>query len=185
MTALLLAISLIFVQPTVAQDGGSREGGGVQAPAVPGGLAEPPALEAPDADTAGQRARDISGGLRCPVCQGLSVADSNADAARAMHARISELVQLGYSKEQIEDYFVDRYGEWVRLAPPAEGLHWIIWLGPVVGFVFGAGWIALRSRASGDATLAPTKPAPEVDKDPYRQLILAELEGPTPPGSDA
>ena len=154
---------------------------GVQAPAVPGGLAEPPAFAPPDAETAEQRTTQIGGRLRCPVCQGLSIADSNADSAKTMYARVGELVRLGYSQEQIEDYFVDRYGEWVRLAPPAEGMHWIIWLGPVIALVAGAGAVGLRARqAAAPAAAAPADPPPEPEADPYRQRILDELEGGTP-----
>ena len=58
--------------------------------AVP--LLEPPAYDPPDAETARLRTRAAAKGLRCPVCQGLSVADSNADSARAMYDRIAELV---------------------------------------------------------------------------------------------
>ncbi len=179
MTAALLLFTWLLAAPADAQQA-PPSASGVQAPAVPGGLAEPPAFAPPDPATAQERTRDIGSGLRCPVCQGLSVADSNANSAQVMFDRIGELVRLGYSKQQIEDYFVERYGEWVLLAPPAEGLHWIIWLGPVVAFVIGAGGIGLRARrASHTPVSAPVAAAPS--SDPYRDRILAELEGAEPP----
>ncbi len=148
------------------------------------GLAEPPALAPPDPETAKAEAARIADGLRCPVCQGLSVADSNADAALAMYARIAELVRLGYSQEQIEDYFVDRYGEWVRLDPPVEGLHWVLWVAPALLAVVGAAAIALRARGQAFAAPAPPAPAappapqggegaPPVDR--HRAAVLAAL----------
>jgi cytochrome c-type biogenesis protein CcmH len=145
------------------------------------GLAEPPALAPPDPETAKSEAARIADGLRCPVCQGLSVADSNADAALAMYARIDELVRLGYSQEQIEDYFVDRYGEWVRLDPPVEGLHWVLWVAPALLAVVGAAAIALRARGQAFAAPAPPAPpappegegAPPVDR--HRAAVLAAL----------
>lgn len=179
MTAALLMLTWLLAAPVGAQPA-SPSASGVQAPAVPGGLAEPPAFAPPDPDTARDRTRDIGSGLRCPVCQGLSVADSNANSAQVMFDRIGELVRLGYSKQQIEDYFVERYGEWVLLAPPAEGLHWIIWLGPVVAFVIGAGGIGLRARRASAAPVVPAAP-PAPAADPYRDRILAELEGAEPP----
>lgn len=142
---------------------------------VPGGLAEPPALDPPGSGAALAEAERIGKRLRCPVCQGLSVADSNAEAARAMYKRIFELVQLGYSGEQIEDYFIDRYGEWVLLSPKKEGLHWIIWVGPVLVLVVGAGLVALRAREQDAADTAPRPPTQDAEDDPYRRQILAEL----------
>ena len=148
------------------------------------GLSEPPLFDPPDATTAESRTERISSGLRCPVCQGLSVADSNADAARAMHTRIAELVAQGYSEDQIVDYFVGRYGSWVRLEPPREGLNWVIWVGPVVLFVVGAAVVARQigggdaeadeaSAADGPGTAAaPRAPAGPGD---YRAQVLAEL----------
>ena len=180
MTALLLSLALLCGGPAVAQDGGA----GVQSAAGPGGMAEPPANPPPSPEEARRLKYEIGRGLRCPVCQGLSVADSNADSAQTMYARIGELVALGYDKQQIDDYFVERYGEWVLLAPPAEGLHWVIWLGPIVMFVVGAGMLGLRARAAGPVEASAAAAPPTDDADPYRQRILAELEG-TPPAGGA
>lgn len=144
------------------------------------GLAEPPALAPPAAADAQAEAERIAKGLRCPVCQGLSVADSNADAARAMFARIHELVQLGYSQEQIDAYFVDRYGAWVQLAPPAEGLHWLLWVAPAVLVVVGAAIIGLRGRGGPPVAEAPpaAPPLPTDEADARRRAaILAEVGG--------
>lgn len=173
--ALLLggALVLAAAAPTAA----SAEGPTASSPEALG-LAEPPALAPPDAPAALAEAERIAKGLRCPVCQGLSVADSNADAARAMFARIHELVQLGYSQEQIEAYFVDRYGAWVQLAPPAEGLHWLLWVAPALLVVVGAGIIGLRGR--GEAPIAPAAaPPPAADAADARRraAILAEVGG--------
>ncbi|MEC8424700.1 MAG: cytochrome c-type biogenesis protein CcmH, partial [Myxococcota bacterium] len=153
---------------------------------------EPPLLDPPDSETAADRTAEIAGGLRCPVCQGLSVSDSNADAARAMHDRIAELVSQGYTEEQIVDYFVGRYGAWVRLEPPREGLNWLIWVGPVVLFVLGAGLVARQVGGQEPAPAAVDAPAPRPVASPYgggtdyRGRVLAELgeagrsaEGPT------
>ncbi len=143
--------------------------------AVP--LAEPPALEPPDAETARTRTRAIAKGLRCPVCQGLSVADSNADSARAMFDRVGELVAQGYSEEQILDYFTDRYGDWVRLEPEAEGLNLLIFVLPAALLVLGGLFLASRSRVAPEP--APAAPEPTAPGDEYRRRILEELgDGP-------
>jgi len=141
--------------------------------AVP--LEEPPALAVPDPDTAAARTRQVAKGLRCPVCQGLSVADSNADSARAMHDRIEELVAQGYSEEQITDYFVDRYGEWVRLEPEPEGMALLIFVLPAGLLVFGGLWLAARGRSPESESAAPVAEPVTSDDDEYRKRILAEL----------
>ena len=162
-------------------------------------LSEPPLFAAPTDPAAIERTtNEISSGLRCPVCQGLSVNDSPAEGARAMKARIHELVLMGYSQQQIEDYFVDRYGTWVLLAPPATGQHWAVYVAPIVFLVGGAGLIALFLRgrqgvaaaapAPSAATSAPSAPASlAADQDdelePYRRRILAELGHHSPEGA--
>jgi len=161
--------------PTAAAAPAAPVGAGQPPPEAPAPLAEPPALAPPDEATARALTEEVSRGLRCPVCQGLSVADSNADSARAMHTRIGELVRLGYSREQIEAYFVDRYGEWVRLAPPREGLHWLIWLGPAALLVVGAVALAARSRGAAAPPPAAAAPAPATP-DAYRARFLSELD---------
>ena len=139
-------------------------------------LEEPPALAPPDAETAAARTRTVAKGLRCPVCQGLSVADSNADSARAMHDRIAELVAQGYSEQQISDYFVDRYGSWVRLEPEPEGMALLIFVLPAVMLVVGGLWLAARGRASpSPADPPPAAASASTDDSEYRNRILAEL----------
>jgi cytochrome c-type biogenesis protein CcmH len=151
-------------------------------------LTEPPLLDPPNPEDLEAQTEKIAKGLRCVVCQGLSVADSNAEVARAMHARVRELVAKGYSEEQIVGYFVDRYGEWVQLEPPREGLNWIIWLGPAVLMVVGAWSISRQVNAKGgpiapsplsapaDGPASPKAPQPsKAPTDDYRDRILAEL----------
>jgi cytochrome c-type biogenesis protein CcmH len=140
--------------------------------AVP--LLEPPAYAPPDAETARLRTRAAAKGLRCPVCQGLSVADSNADSARAMYDRIAELVEQGYSEAQVLDYFSDRYGEWVRLEPAAEGLNLIIFVLPAAVLVLGGLFLVSRSRPAAEALSALPELSGDVNEE-YRRRILEEL----------
>ncbi|MBS3942443.1 MAG: cytochrome c-type biogenesis protein CcmH, partial [Actinobacteria bacterium] len=66
------------------------------------------------------RAEQLAAGLRCPVCQSESVADSRSETALAMRARIDELVAQGWSDERIVGHFVARYGDWIVLDPPFD-----------------------------------------------------------------
>src|SRR6516162_6466204 len=71
------------------------------------------------------RVQKLGKQLRCAVCQGLSIADSPASMARAQLDKVRELVAAGKSDEEIQSYFVERYGEWVLLQPRAAGINWL------------------------------------------------------------
>jgi cytochrome c-type biogenesis protein CcmH len=91
----------------------------------------------------------VSALLRCPVCQGLSVADSPVDLARDMRSQVRELLSEGYSEEQIVEYFESAYGEFVRLEPKLTGVNWLVWLAPLAGLLAGAGVVAWALRRGG------------------------------------
>jgi cytochrome c-type biogenesis protein CcmH len=116
--------------------------------------------------------------LRCPMCQGLSIADSGSSAARAQMDRVRELVAEGKSDDEIRTYFVARYGEWALLEPPAHGFNWLVWLGPAALLLFG-GWLVarvVRRRAPAqEASPAPASSAPGTSSDPYLDAVRAEL----------
>lgn len=97
------------------------------------------------------RTKEVAALLRCPVCQGLSVADSPATMATKMKAEVREMVAAGYDKDQILAYFERSYGEFVRLKPPLRGVNWLVWLAPALGLVLGGSVVvwALRSPAPG------------------------------------
>ena len=109
-------------------------------------IGEPPVFEPPNETEVEIRTFNLSKKLRCPVCQGLSVADSRSDAAVAMKMRIQELVELGYSDEQIVNYFIGRYGEWALLKPKYE--HWFVWVSPIVVSILGLGFVGWRIQKS-------------------------------------
>ena len=135
------------------------------------GIGAPPFGAAPATEEiAMARTMALAHRLRCPVCQGLSVADSTSEAALGMKARIRELVGLGYTDEQITDYFVDRYGVWVLLAPD-KPLLWAIPAVVVLGAVAMLVWWLSSRRAPASPPPAPI----ERSDDPYRQRILREL----------
>ena len=144
-------------------------------------LEEAPLFDPPNAGEVEQRTYDLGKVLRCPVCQGLSVADSQSDAAVAMKNRIKELVALGYSDDQIIDYFIGRYGEFVLLQPKSE--HWFVWWMPLFGLGLGGGMVALRWRSdstSDSDTILEPSPASIAESsaktDKYRAQLLEELE---------
>lgn len=99
------------------------------------------------ASTLDERARNLAGELRCPVCQGLSIADSPAPLAEQMRRIVWEQLAAGATDEDVRDFFVARYGTWILLAPPAEGRDLLLWLAPGVFVLLGLIAVALRSRS--------------------------------------
>jgi cytochrome c-type biogenesis protein CcmH len=111
------------------------------------------------------RTQALAAGLRCPVCQNLSVADSPSQLAGEMRSEIADRLRAGASDDDIRAYFVQRYGEWVLLEPPRRGFDLIPWLVPIVGVLVGIGvWFTLvrrRPRAAIDPDpLASSPPGP-------------------------
>lgn len=95
-----------------------------------------------------QRARDISAGLRCLVCRNESIDDSNAGLARDLRLLVRERLVAGDSDDEVVEFIVDRYGEYVLLNPRATGSNLVLWLaGPAMLLVgAGLGWTYLRRR---------------------------------------
>jgi cytochrome c-type biogenesis protein CcmH len=82
--------------------------------------------------------------LRCLVCQGQSIADSNADMAGDMRALVRERIQAGEKPEAIRRWLIQRYGEYVSYRPPVEPLTWPLWGAPLV--LLAAGLFLARGR---------------------------------------
>jgi len=79
--------------------------------------------------------------LRCLVCQGQSIADSDADMAADMRALVRERIAAGESPEAIRAWLIERYGQWVSYKPPVEPLTWPLWAAPLLLLAAGA-WLA-------------------------------------------
>ena len=126
------------------------------------------------------RAAAIEQQLRCPTCQGLSVADSPSPIAAGMRREVETQLAAGASAAQIRSFFVTRYGDWILLAPPRRGVGWLVWIAPAGAVVVGLLLVgrtlrrrrAIRSPAtraevadavrwvSGPAALDPNLPEP-------------------------
>jgi cytochrome c-type biogenesis protein CcmH len=183
----LLAVLLVAAPFASAQEP-ARGGDPAQVVGAPHGRAlSGAALEA--------RTEEVGGLLRCPVCQGLSVADSPATMAVNMRAEVRELLARGYTQEQILAYFEHSYGEFVRLEPPLRGVNWLVWLGPILALAAGGVFVAraLGARHGADAVEAAPLPGPTtLPDDPelagyvrrVRELAYGWPDG-RPPGADA
>lgn len=111
------------------------------------------------------RARDLSKGLRCLVCQNESIDESNADLARELRLVVRERLVKGDSDEQVLNYLVERYGEFVLLRPRVDGWNIVLWLSGPALFLLALGvgvtYVRGRSRAAapGEAGLSDEEQA--------------------------
>jgi cytochrome c-type biogenesis protein CcmH len=87
------------------------------------------------------KARDLMDSLRCLVCQGQSIADSDADMAGDMRALVRSRIAAGEEPGQVRAWLVQRYGNWVSYEPPLGASTWVLWAAPVL-FVFAGLWLA-------------------------------------------
>lgn len=112
----------------------------------PGEMLDDPALEA--------RARELSQGLRCPVCQNESIDESNAAISRELRVVLRERIMAGDSDAEAIDYIVSRFGEFVLLEPRKDGINLILWLAAPAMLLaaLGVGWVTVRRRAATPET---------------------------------
>ncbi len=127
MRALFVALLLVAGSPAVA--------------------APPPPPDVPLADPSKEAmAKSLMGELRCLTCQNQSIADSNAAQAQAMRVEVRERIAAGDSPQEVRDFFVERYGDWVSFVPPAREDTALLWAAPLLFLVLGALLVARRFR---------------------------------------
>ena len=141
--------------------------------------------EALDDEQAEARAIRISQQLRCVVCQNQSIQDSNADLARDLRLLVRERVAAGDTNEEVLDYVVARYGEFVLLRPRFEGEGIVLWLMPALFLLIGAGLTAWYLRAPRRAQPVPAALSAE-ERAALEQLLRDEADAkePHPPANE-
>ena len=99
----------------------------------------------PDAKEEAQ-AQALMQELRCLVCQGQSIADSDAELAGDMRDLVRRRIAAGEKPSEIRDWLVDRYGDWVSYRPSAAPIAWPLWAAPVILLIFGGAIVAGRLK---------------------------------------
>jgi cytochrome c-type biogenesis protein CcmH len=131
MTRLLLALALAFAAPALADS------------------SLPPAYWAnrqlPDPRQEAQ-AQALMEEIRCLVCQGQSIADSDAELAGDMRDMVRRRIAAGEKPSAIRSWLIDRYGQWISYRPTSDPIEWPLWLAPLVLLAAGAGIAASRLR---------------------------------------
>jgi cytochrome c-type biogenesis protein CcmH len=132
--------------------------GGPASAVQPDEVLKDPALE--------KRAREISAGLRCLVCQNQSIDDSDAQLAKDLRLLVRERLVAGDTNREVESFLVQRYGEFVLLKPTFGTHTLLLWLTPALVLVLGGigAYLAMRRR-----------PRPAVALDAEEQKALEEL----------
>jgi cytochrome c-type biogenesis protein CcmH len=170
-TFLLLCTLLLIAGGTssgVAQEGGL----GVQGQAL---IGEPQGRPL-SGDELERVTNEVSSLMRCPVCQGLSVADSPTPSAVAMKEEVRQFLADGYSESQILTYFEKSYGEFIRLEPKARGFNLLVWILPIAGLVAGLALVMRRVRrpaATEAQDDAPTTVDPDLEV--YLEQVRREV----------
>lgn len=109
--------------------------------------------------------------LRCPKCQNQNIADSNALVAIDLKNKTYQLVQEGKSQQEVVDFMVQRYGNFVHYDPPINPVTVWLWLLPIAFIVLLIGWIVFRSKKTPE----PVSSVSELEKQKAAALI-AEIE---------
>ena len=119
--------------------------------------------------TGADRVESIGQGIRCPVCQGESIADSPSTTAREMMDVVREQVAAGRSDQEILDYFTARYGRWILLDPGLTAQTVALWALPLRAAAGGI--VVIRRQLAGD------EPAPDGDELEQLRDRVARLRG--------
>ncbi len=123
-----------------------------------------------------QRARTLSYEIRCVVCQSQSIAESDSDIARDMRALIREQIAAGQSDQQIRDYLVARYGDFVLFEPPFKSTTYALWIGPFALLVLASigVFFFFRRRIAQPVVGKELSPA---ERNRVAELLRADEEG--------
>ncbi|MGJ3262753.1 MAG: cytochrome c-type biogenesis protein [Salinarimonas sp.] len=135
----------------------------------PDEILDDPALE--------ERAREVSKGLRCLVCQNQSIDDSDAPLARDLRTLVRERIEAGDSNDEVVTFVVDRYGDFVLLRPPLNAYTIVLWVAPTLVLIAGAGGLVLTLRRRRIAAAGPTAAALSAEEEAALARILERERG--------
>jgi len=138
-------------------------------------LVGPPQGVPVQGDVLTQRTQEVASVIRCPVCQGLSIADSPSEMAINMKTQVRSMLERGYTREQIESYFVRSYGEFVLLEPKFRGVNALVWILPIAGLLLGVFAVYAKLRRLSSA--APVVPHKIAEDDPDLARVRELVKG--------
>lgn len=174
---MLLMAGALFAQESVNIEGTLKVPDAAQ-------FVGPPAGQPLSGDALFKRTHEIGSLIRCPVCQGMSIADSPSEMAVNMKGQVRELVARGYTEEQILKYFELSYGQFVLLKPKFEGVNRMVWLLPVIALLLGGAILFMKLRRlehpaetkAADGAVSESQDA-AVSDDPYLARVRELVDG--------
>ena len=128
-------------------------------------------LQNPQLET---RARNLSQNIRCLVCQNQSIDDSNASLAKDLRNIVREQLVSGASDDEIYNFLIERYGDFVLLRPPVKATTYILWYGPL--FIFFAGLVLSALFLIRRKRILPEEPLSHSEKEELSRLISRKDE---------
>ena len=122
-------------------------------------------------------AQSIDRMLICPVCPAETIDQAQVELSKQMRRIVREMLAQGADRDEILDFFVDRYGTEVLAAPPKSGANLVVWVLPVVGVIAGLGVVFLVLRSMTSHRVAETAAGPMLGDDlaPYLEAIDREM----------
>ncbi len=113
--------------------------------------------------------RQLASELRCPVCQGLSLQDSPSELAQEMRNVVRGQLREGKTPNEVKQYFINRYGEWILMEPQAHGFNWLVYALPTLVLLGGLTviYVALKRWTAGVEGVAgaPVEEEPDSSRD--------------------
>ena len=136
--------------------------------------------QAPGGSYDEEEAQSIDQMLMCPVCPAESIDQAQVPLARQMRQRVREMLSEGATRQEVLDYFADRYGQNVLASPPKSGFNLLAWVLPIVGVfaALGAGFLVLRSMRgrNGNADGETARDGPvDQELEPYLAAVDRSL----------
>ncbi|NQW24343.1 MAG: cytochrome c-type biogenesis protein CcmH [SAR202 cluster bacterium] len=134
--------------------------------------------QTPEPSYSESEAQTIDRMLMCPVCPAQTINQSQVAIALQMRQIVREMLAQGNDRDEILDFFVERYGKDILAAPPKSGANLVAWLLPIGGFIaaiVGAFFI-IRSMARRETTLPTSAPSYDAGLAPYLQLVDRHLD---------
>jgi len=141
-------------------------------------VGKPQAAPITDPDALHQRTQEVASLLRCPVCQGLSVADSPSEMAVNMKGQVRELLSRGYTQEQILSYFERSYGQFVLLKPKFGGVSAGVWILPLLAIAIGVVLVVSKAKKLEAAPATRNAQPASEPEDPYLAKVRELVEKP-------
>ena len=129
----------------------------------------------PEAESIDEKARDIYRSLMCPICSGQTLEESQSALSVQMRATIREMLEQGKTKEEILQFFVERYGEGVLAAPPKARMYLLLWLAPVIALGIG-GFLVAWVIKTGLRRREGIAEVPAQDTQYWEERLKADIE---------